>query len=133
MIEQPGQIAIAVVERHGAYLIGQRPLGVHLAGYWEFPGGKALAGERLEAATIRECGEETGLTISIERLLCEVFHEYPQGALRLCFFLCHCGESTTPRTPFRWVPRDELSRYRFPEANQRVLDLLAKLDAGLEH
>ncbi len=39
------EIAIAVVERDGEYLIGQRPEGATLAGYWEFPGGKVEPGE----------------------------------------------------------------------------------------
>src|SRR5262249_17180878 len=42
---RPTQIAIAVVECAGRYLIGQRPAGVPLAGLWEFPGGKIKPGE----------------------------------------------------------------------------------------
>lgn len=55
----PQSIAIAVVQRGEQFLIGQRPLGVALAGLWEFPGGKVLPGESPEAAAVRECQEET--------------------------------------------------------------------------
>ena len=38
------EIAVAVVEHAGCYLIGLRPPGVPLAGLWEFPGGKTQPG-----------------------------------------------------------------------------------------
>jgi len=59
------EVAVAVIERDGQFLIAQRPAGVPLAGYWEFPGGKIEAGESLEAAAARECWEEAGLEIRI--------------------------------------------------------------------
>src|SRR5207244_2222711 len=37
-------VAVAVIERGGRYLLRQRPPGGHLAGLWEFPGGKLEQG-----------------------------------------------------------------------------------------
>ncbi len=59
------EIAIAVVERDGQFLIGLRPEGESLAGYWEFPGGKLDPGEQAADAARRECLEETGLEVRI--------------------------------------------------------------------
>ena len=40
--------------QRGRVLIAQRPAGKHMAGYWEFPGGKIAAGESGEQALARE-------------------------------------------------------------------------------
>jgi 8-oxo-dGTP diphosphatase len=64
-------IAIAVVEQNNCFLIGKRPPGVVLAGYWEFPGGKILDGEEPSACAARECREETGVDVEVGELLCE--------------------------------------------------------------
>ena len=65
----PTDIAIAVVEQHGQFLIGQRPADVALGGLWEFPGGKVEPGELPVNAAIRECLEETGLVVRISKLI----------------------------------------------------------------
>ena len=50
-------------DRGGWVLLAQRPVGKHLAGMWEFPGGKIEAGETPEAALTRELGEEIGVIV----------------------------------------------------------------------
>ncbi len=42
-------------------LIAQRPAGTHLAGGWEFPGGKLEPGEERSAGLARELHEELGI------------------------------------------------------------------------
>ena len=42
------RVAAAIISREGRYLIAKRKAGVHLAGFWEFPGGKCEIGESLE-------------------------------------------------------------------------------------
>ena len=46
----------------GHVLLAQRPAGKHLAGLWEFPGGKREPGEAPLAALARELHEELGIT-----------------------------------------------------------------------
>ena len=58
-------VTAAVVERDGAFLLTRRLDGTHLAGHWEFPGGKLHAGETLEECLVREIREE--LDAAIER------------------------------------------------------------------
>ena len=50
--------------RGARLLVGRRPEGVHLAGFWEFPGGKVEARERPEVAAERELKEEAGVIMS---------------------------------------------------------------------
>jgi 8-oxo-dGTP diphosphatase len=119
-------IAIAVVEHEGCFLVGQRPEGVPLAGYWEFPGGKVQAGETPEAAAVRECREETGLKVVPRGRYPTVQYAYAHATLELHFIACQLAEhvAPAPRPPFLWLPRAELATCRFPPANQAVLELL---------
>jgi mutator protein MutT len=123
----PTPIAIAVVERAGQYLIGQRPEGVPLAGLWEFPGGKVKPDESPAEAAVRECREETGLAVTVERLLMQVTHEYEHGMLEIHFFACAPQDSAgQAHAPFRWVAAEELAAFEFPAANRPLLALLAR-------
>src|SRR5687768_4624168 len=92
---RPTPIAIAVVERAGQYLIGQRPEGAPLAGLWEFPGGKVKPSETPAEAAERECREETGLDVGVERLLMRVVHQYEHGTLEIHFFACSPRDDAT--------------------------------------
>ena len=118
-------VAIAVVENDGRFLIGRRPAGQPLAGYWEFPGGKLQPGESLVDAARRECVEETGLAARITGALRQVTHNYEHGTVELHFFHGIAEDATAaPKHPFRWIPRQALREYKFPEANDEVLSLL---------
>jgi 8-oxo-dGTP diphosphatase len=121
------EIAIAVVECDGRYLVGVRGSDVALAGFDEFPGGKVKAGELPARAAERECLEETGVAVEAGALVVPVVeHSYAHGELRLHFFHCRpLGEALEPRAPFRWVPASELSKLRFPAANRVVIETLA--------
>jgi 8-oxo-dGTP diphosphatase len=120
------EIAIAIVEHEGQFLIGRRGAHVALAGFWEFPGGKIESGETPRAAAIRECLEETGLEIRITGEYPAVTHDYDHAKVRLHFL---AAAPLDPRASvpsrFCWVPAGELSEYEFPPANRGVLELLA--------
>lgn len=122
----PTQIAIAVVEHEDQFLIGQRPANVPLAGLWEFPGGKMHAGEAPEAAAVRECLEETGLSIQPQIQYPAHVERYEHDDVELHFVACVvvAGTSLVPHEPFRWVPRRKLSDYEFPQGNGKILQLL---------
>lgn len=125
MTAAPTQIAIAVVERNGQFLVGQRPAGKPLAGYAEFPGGRVESGETPEQAAVRECFEETGLNVFVLRGYDECRHDYAHDSVHLHFFACRTvGSAVKPRGPFRWVSRADLSTLDFPAANRELLSLL---------
>jgi 8-oxo-dGTP diphosphatase len=50
-------------DAQGRVLLAQRPEGKHLAGFWEFPGGKLEPGESPKQALVRELREELGIDI----------------------------------------------------------------------
>lgn len=117
-----------MVEHAGRYLIGRRPQGAPLAGYWEFPGGKVQPGETAGQAAARECQEETGLEVAAGQAYPSVVHRYAHDAVALEFFACRpLDPAQTPRPPFRWVLASELDGYQFPEANGGLLAYLKSL------
>ena len=80
----------------------------------------------------REVLEETGLSVTVERLLLELPYEYPDRVLDLSFWLCsptagspeqHDGRA---RDPFRWIALSELERLHFPPANEPILRILLR-------
>src|SRR6202163_4376854 len=73
--------AVALIDPDGRVLLAQRPEGKHLAGLWEFPGGKVHASETPEAALIRELDEELGIDVVASCLAPFTFpsHAYPES------------------------------------------------------
>lgn len=121
------RVAIAIIHDRGRFLVGRRSSAQVLAGKYEFPGGKAVDGETMEACAVRECHEETGLLIDVQRRLNVTRHRYPHGEVELHFYLCSCrpgnGEAEV-QPPFEWVEQQTLDALDFPEANRAVLEML---------
>jgi 8-oxo-dGTP diphosphatase len=63
------RVAAAAIVRHGRVLAARRTLPAALAGGWELPGGKVLAGESSAEAAAREVREELGCEIEVGRQL----------------------------------------------------------------
>ncbi len=106
-------------------LIGKRPEGSVLGGYWEFPGGKREQGESLERCLIREVREELGLAVRVTTSLPAVDHHYDHASVRLFPFFCERVDRSEPQalavSEWRWVKPTELADYTFPPANTELL------------
>ena len=106
-------VAAAVTAADGRVLIAQRPSGKHLAGSWEFPGGKLEVGEARADGLARELHEELGIVIRDPRPLVRVRHRYPFGEVLIDTWVVtrYVGE---PRgldgQALRWCTLDELER-----------------------
>lgn len=129
------QVCVGIVVHNGRVLIGCRPAGVRLAGYWEFPGGKREPGETPQQCVQREMLEETGLAVRINQPLRAILHADTDITVELQAFLCEPAQSS-PGLPevrgaadheLRWVQIGELRSYRFPAANASLLRELEAL------
>lgn len=80
------EVAAAVIERGGEFLLAQRPEGKPYPGYWEFPGGKIEAGETPRGALEREIREELGIGIRAATPWITRVYAYTHATVRLHFF-----------------------------------------------
>lgn len=83
-------VAAALVNGAGQVLVQQRRAGAQHGGCWEFPGGKAEAGEPLAEALVRELAEELGIAVECGALLPIGFSDILDGNGRLLLLLYRC-------------------------------------------
>ena len=119
-------VAAAVVERGGSFLVTRRPGGVHLEGYWEFPGGKCEPGESLAACLQRELREELDVGARVGDEVFTTTHTYPERRVELHFIRCELLGEPRPQLgqQMRWVPRAELASLEFPPADAELIRIL---------
>jgi len=127
------EVSAGLVFRDGQLLITQRPAGGHLAGLWEFPGGKREPGESFEECLRRELREELGVDVRVHEELERITHNYPEKSVHLRFFRCTLGDATVePRAlgcqAVAWVTRATLADFEFPAADARLLAWLRAAD-----
>lgn len=122
------EVAAGVLrDGEGRVLVSRRLAGRHLAGMWEFPGGKIEPGESPEAALARELEEELGITLGPSRPLAAVRHEYPEKIVRLCLYEVHSfsgSPSGAEGQEIRWVKPDALGALEMPAADRPLVRLL---------
>jgi 8-oxo-dGTP diphosphatase len=114
----------------GRFLIGQRGPGAHMAGAWEFPGGKRAPDETRFAALERELAEELGIAVVSAEPFIEVSHAYPDRRVRLDVWVVggYTGEPT-PREgqALRWATVEELAATGLLEADRPIVAALRTL------
>ena len=119
-------VSAAVLIEAGRVLLTQRKAGTHLAGAWEFPGGKVGAGEDPRDALVRELREELGIDAVAGDVMEVTFHRYPERAVLLLFYRAERRVgSPEPRAldvaAFRWARAEELDEASFPPADVAIL------------
>ncbi len=118
----------AVIERSGRFLVTRRQDGAHLAGYWEFPGGKCHPGEGLAGCMARELREELDVDVDVGDELLSITHDYPDRRVELHFLRCALLSEPSPRLgqDMRWVARRDLTSLEFPPADTELIRMLAR-------
>lgn len=120
-----------VINSEGAICIALRPEGKHLAGYWEFPGGKVEQGESVFKALQRELKEELAIDIHAAERLTEINFNYPEKTVCLDVHTVRefSGEAKgQEQQEVLWVRPEDLKNYRFPEANQAIIQAILQAE-----
>ena len=126
--ERPIVVVAAVIEQNDSFLLTRRLEGTHLAGFWEFPGGKIANGESHAEALIREIREELDSDVEVGPLVFETKYDYADRSISLHFYRCALRGVPRPLLgqQMRWVPRDELRGLEFPPADADLIRLLTR-------
>jgi 8-oxo-dGTP diphosphatase len=117
--------AVALIDADGRVLISKRPEGKALAGLWEFPGGKIEAGERPEAALIRELKEELAIDVAQSCLAPLTF-----ASLLMPLYVCRRWKGlVTPQEgqELKWVRAKSLRDHEMPPADLPLIPHLEEL------
>ena len=123
-------VAAALYDRAGRVLIAQRPAGRHMAGRWEFPGGKVASGESEQAALARELREELGVLEVAARPFMRLVHAYSDRDVELSLWIVerYAGEpAALDGQGLKWVPPAALGREDILEADRPFIEALARL------
>ena len=120
-------VAAAVIERDGLFFVTRRQQGVHLEGFWEFPGGKCHPGEAIDACLAREITEELAVDARVGDEIFTTTHAYADRRVELHFLRCDLVGTPTAMIgqEMRWVPRAGLAALAFPPADEELIRMLA--------
>ena len=121
-------VLAAVVEEDGAFLLTRRLEGTHLAGTWEFPGGKCEPDETHAACLRRELMEELGVDADVGDEIFTITHAYPERTVELHFRQCTLKGAPVPQIgqQMQWVRREDLGALEFPEADRELIEMLRR-------
>ena len=117
----------AIGDAQGRVLIAQRPRGRHMAGRWEFPGGKLATGEEPYAGLKRELAEELGVAVQSARPLIRLRHAYPDRRVLLDVWQVTAYDGVPEALDAQaldWARPDDLPKYDLLEADRAIVTAL---------
>ncbi len=124
-------VAVGVlIDVKDCVLLTRRLKGTHLAGYWEFPGGKVEAGESVQTALARELQEELGTKIGKTVPLMTVSHDYGEKQVLLDVHQIKDWDGEphgAEGQPLAWVDAASLNEFQVPEANAEIMSRVKAL------
>jgi 8-oxo-dGTP diphosphatase len=122
-------VAAALCDDAGRVLIAERPAGKHMAGRWEFPGGKVAPGESEEAALARELKEELGIEMVEAEPMMRLSHRYPDREIELSLWVVrrYRGDpQPLDGQRLKWVKRVQLEAEDILEADRPFVAALVQ-------
>ena len=125
-------VAAALYDQAGRVLIAQRPAGKHMAGRWEFPGGKVGRNETEFAALARELREELGVDVTAATPLMRLTHAYDDRDVELSLWIIERFTGTPASLDaqqLKWVVPAQLSGEDILEADRPFVAQLQDLPA----
>ncbi|TKJ41660.1 8-oxo-dGTP diphosphatase MutT [candidate division LCP-89 bacterium B3_LCP] len=120
-------VTAGLIFNNDRILISKRKEGSTFGGYWEFPGGKQEANETLEECLQRELSEELAIKVEVGDSFATVDHTYADFRITLHVFICKIVSGVPEAidcSDWRWVSLDKLRDFKFPQADNLVIDKL---------
>lgn len=114
------EVAAAILVKDGKVFAARRRPGAHLAGFWEFPGGKVEVGETAEQCLVRELQEELNIVVRVGEYIGENMHDYGIKVVRLvAYFVEHVSGNLElmEHDEMRWLPLDKLESVEWAPAD----------------
>ena len=118
-------VTCAIIEQNGRVLTTQRSRTMAMPLKWEFPGGKIKPGEIPEHCLCREIAEELAIKVTVQHVLAEVTHAYPDFTITLYPFICTIISGNIilrEHAAVTWLPREELASLDWATADRPVLE-----------
>ena len=124
-------VVAGVIRRGEVVLVARRAPGKHLAGMWEFPGGKAEPGESASESLARELREEFGVDVRVGGFLGSRVHEYPEKTVDLLAYEAGFDGEVhdlvlDSHDEVRWVSVRELGEIELAPADEFIRDILSQ-------
>jgi mutator protein MutT len=120
-------VAAAIRDTRSRLLIAQRPAGKHMAGGWEFPGGKIESGETRLEGLRRELAEEIGIKLLAAHPLIRIRHAYADRDVDLDVWAVTAFEglpSGIEGQQLRWCPPEDLASADLIAADRPIVTTL---------
>lgn len=119
-------VTCAIIVHQNKILITQRGKESDHPLQWEFPGGKLIPGETVGECIVREIKEELDIDIEIRETMRAVEFDYRIKKIKLIPFLCKYKSGKiklAEHIDFKWVEFENLEKFDFSEADQKLLRL----------
>ena len=123
------EVVAALIWDRGRFLACQRPAHKARGLLWEFVGGKVESGDSREAALIRECTEELGITVKPLDVFMDVIHAYPDLTVHLILYNAVIVDGTIhliEHNDARWLTPAEIPNYVFCPADKEILEKIMR-------
>ncbi|MBR4675109.1 MAG: lipoyl synthase [Victivallales bacterium] len=131
------EVCAAVILQGDRLLLATRRPGGHLAGKWEFPGGKIASGETPARCIARELEEELHLKLLASTELFRMEHAYPEKKVGLHFMLCRVADglvaSPAEGQKCGWFSAAEAAALDLAPADERAISLMRDAAEGKPH
>lgn len=135
-------VVAGIIQREdGKILLARRKPGSHLAGYWEFPGGKIEDGESPEECLERELHEELGIVTKTGTFVAESVYDYGEKKIRLLAYFVQYLEGNIEldsHDRVEWVHLSEADEYQLAPADVPLLQFIQSATStfagsGIDH
>ena len=126
-------VAAAIIVKNNKVFAARRKSGMHLAGYWELPGGKLEEGETPEQCLARELKEELNIIARVGAFVGVSIYDYGTKVVRLMAFQVEhlAGDFVLyDHDEIRWLALDELDSVEWAPADIPLVELYKTIVAA---